>query len=279
MSPPFTRILLATEGSDFDAGAERVGIDLAASCGVPLMAVLPMVSNPEFEILAPRLEEQAEADAASKLASLHQLALAQGVQVTGTVRRGEQPFREIVDEAAERQADLLVLRRRGTRSYLANLLLGEMVHTVIGHAHCKVLIVPRAARLWSRAVVVATDGSPHGDHAVAIAAAVAAHRDIPLTIVSVVEQHDGPSGDPATVNAQIERALASVAGAGIQASGRIVHGKPADAILALAEETGADLIAVGRRGLGRVERVLVGSTSERVAGRANCPVLVVQPPG
>ena len=168
MSAPFKRILLATEGTEFDTGAERVGIDLAADCDVPLMAVLPIVSNPEFESLAPQREERAEAEAAARLAALQQSARAQGVDLAGNVRRGEQPFREIVDEATERQADLLVLRRRGRRSYLANLLLGEMVHTVTGHTHCSVLIVPRSAQPWSRAVVVATDGSACGACAVTV---------------------------------------------------------------------------------------------------------------
>ena len=158
MSAPFQRILLATEGTEFDVGAQRVGIDLAASCGVPLMAVMPLVSNPEFESLAPELAERAATEAASRLADLRLSARAKGIELAGIIRRGEQPFREIVDEASERRADLLVLRRRGKRGYLANLLLGEMVHTVIGHAHCNVLIVPRAAQLWSRALLVATDG-------------------------------------------------------------------------------------------------------------------------
>jgi nucleotide-binding universal stress UspA family protein len=276
VSAPFQRILLATEGTEFDAGAERVGIDLAASCGVPLMAVMPLVSNAEFESLAPERVERADAEAAAKLANLRLSAQASGVELTGTIRRGEQPFREIVDEASERQADLLVLRRRGKRSYLANLLLGEMVHTVTGHAHCNVLIVPRATQLCSQAVLVATDGSPYGERAMAMAAALAAHRKLPLTIVSVVEQQDGAATADAA-KAQVESALIAAGAAGAKARGRVVaDGKPADAILTVAREIGADLIVIGRRGLNRVERILVGSTSESVAGRANCPVLIVQ---
>lgn len=277
MSAPFQRILLATEGTDFDAGAQRVAIDLAASCGIPLMAVLPLVSNPEFESLAPDLEERAEAEAAAKLADVRLAAQANGVELAGTIRRGEQPYREIVDEARERQADLIVVRRRGKRGYLANLLLGEMVHTVTGHAHCNVLIVPRATQLWSKAVLVATDGSPYGDQATAAAAAVAVHGGLPLTVVSVAEQRDGLPADTAAAEAHVARALAVVGAAGAAADGRVVSDiRPAEAILAVAQEIGADLIVIGRRGLNRVERILVGSTSERVAGRANSPVLIVQ---
>lgn len=278
MSAPFKRILLATEGTEFDSGAERVGIELAASCGVPLMAVLPLVSNPEYESLAPERAEQAEAEAAAKIDNLRQAALSRGVRLDGTVRLGEEPFREIVDEAHARNADLMVLRRRGKRSYLANLLLGEMVHTVTGHAPCDVLIVPRAAQLWKKAVVLATDGSPHSERAATVAAAMAVEYGLPLTIVSVRGRGDDSAADDSAAKA-VAQALAIARAAGAQATGHVVvaDGKPYDAILATVQDTAADLIVIGRRGLNRIERILLGSTSEQVASHANCPVLIVRP--
>lgn len=56
----------------------------------------------------------------------------------------------------------------------------------------------------------------------------------------------------------------------------LVMGRPAEAILDLAEGLGAGLIVVGSRGLGRVRRLLVGSVSEGVVHHAHCPVLVVR---
>ena len=53
-------------------------------------------------------------------------------------------------------------------------------------------------------------------------------------------------------------------------------GHPADEIVGLAEELGADLIVVGSRGLGSVRRLLMGSVSEGVVHHARCPVLVVR---
>jgi nucleotide-binding universal stress UspA family protein len=272
MRCPFNHLLLATENTEFDAGAELVAIELANRCGIPLHAVRPLVSNPEYESLAPEREEQAEAEAAMKMAQLQQRAEAQGVALDGSIRLGEEPFREIVEEARERRADMVVLRRREKHSYLANLLLGEMVHTVTGHAPCDVLVVPRAARLWSRGIVLATDGSPHSDRATTVAASFAAAFDLPLTVVSVAEGKDGESA----ASDNVARALGLI-GTGARASGRVVaEGKPYEAILAVAQSSGADLIVIGRRGLNPVERLLVGSTSERVAGYANSAVLIVQ---
>jgi nucleotide-binding universal stress UspA family protein len=268
----FSRVLLATQGTEFDAGAEQVGIALAARCGIGLLAVLPVVSNPEYESLAPLLGDEAESAAAARLGELRERARASGVELIGTVRRGEEPYREIVEEARARRADLIVLRRRGKRGFLANLLLGEMVHTVTGHAPCDVLIVPRASSLWSRSVLLATDGSLHSQKASLQAASLAAAFGLPLTVVSVAEPHPGGTG---VADAHVEAALAAVRALAVQAQGRVLEGRPSDAILRVADETGADLIVLGRRGLNPVARLLLGSTSEQVAGRSNSPVLIV----
>lgn len=53
------------------------------------------------------------------------------------------------------------------------------------------------------------------------------------------------------------------------------EGRPAEEIIALAEELDADLVIVGSRRVGRVKRLITGSVSEGVVHRAPCPVLVV----
>lgn len=56
-----------------------------------------------------------------------------------------------------------------------------------------------------------------------------------------------------------------------------VRGLPAEEIVELAQEHGADLIVVGTREAGFLERLLVGSVSQGVARRARCDVLIVHP--
>ena len=56
-------------------------------------------------------------------------------------------------------------------------------------------------------------------------------------------------------------------------------GKPADELLALARDVGADLILVGSRGHTGVERLLLGSVSEKVVREARCTVEVARPKG
>src|SRR5205085_12601039 len=157
------------------------------------------------------------------------------------------------------------------RGFVAKLLVGAMSHTVIGHAPCDVMIVPRAARMWSQRVLLATDGSSHSASATEAAAGIALRCSLPVTVVSILAH---AQDDRAKANANVEAAMSLLNSAGVQAEGRTAEGKPHEAILAVARDVHADLIVVGRRGTGGVDRLLLGSTSERVAGFADCPVLI-----
>lgn len=56
---------------------------------------------------------------------------------------------------------------------------------------------------------------------------------------------------------------------------RICAGDIADEILDVAEAEKADVIVLGRRGLGRVREVLLGSVSQKVLHHADCKVVIV----
>ena len=65
--------------------------------------------------------------------------------------------------------------------------------------------------------------------------------------------------------------------AGAEAEFLVWEGDAGDGILAAAEAEGADLIVVGSRGRSGLGRYLLGSISDAVVHRADCPVLVVRP--
>lgn len=56
---------------------------------------------------------------------------------------------------------------------------------------------------------------------------------------------------------------------------KVVVGKAADEILKIATDEKSDLIVMGRRGLSNVERIFIGSITQKVISAAPCPVMVI----
>jgi nucleotide-binding universal stress UspA family protein len=176
MAFPLQRLLLATEHTEFDTGAERVALALAARHGVTLAAVVPLVTNPEFEAVAPDIALRAERETARRSQALRDEAAQAGVTLDLRVRRDEEAWHAIVAEARDARADAVVVRRRGRRGFAAQLLVGEMVGRVVAEAPCSALVVPRACGLWSRGIVVAGDR-----RATPLAEAIAAASGLAVT--------------------------------------------------------------------------------------------------
>jgi nucleotide-binding universal stress UspA family protein len=272
MERPFDRLLLATEHTEFDAGAERLALAMAARCGLPLAGVIPLVSNPEYEAVAPQLAARKEAEAMVRIASLQGLADAAGVEIAVQVRRGEELWPEIVAEARERGADLLITRRRGKHSFLANLLVGDMVSKVAAHAPCNVLMVPRHGHMWQRGIVAAIDASSTGERVAAVAIGVAAQCGLPLILVHVTGTAQAPSATP-PLAAAVDQAQA----AGVQATAEIVAGKVHEPVIACLQRSGADLLIVGLRSDDAIEKFSLGPNARKLIAVAETPVLIVKP--
>ena len=134
-------------------------------------------------------------------------------------------------------------------------------------------------------IVVGFDGSEHARKALARAVEIANGATIavvsatsPARLLRDPAQGVSPE-DPADVEAR-ESALAEareyLEGKGITGVYVAGHGNPADVIVQEAEESGADLIVIGTRGLNAAQRVLLGSVSTNVVHHAPCDVLVVR---
>ena len=63
---------------------------------------------------------------------------------------------------------------------------------------------------------------------------------------------------------------------GIDVETHAREGDPADAILDVAEEEGADLIVVGNKGMTGAKRFLLGSVPNKVSHHAPCSVLIIR---
>ncbi len=134
-------------------------------------------------------------------------------------------------------------------------------------------------------VLVAVDGSPQSMEACRLATVLASCYEATLTAlhvaapiqpgVSVSPAEYGRAEDAAKARGSevLETARAMARGLAPYV-GELEFGDPATVICRRAREMDADLIVVGTRGLGTIDRLLLGSVSSAVAQRAPCSVLV-----
>jgi nucleotide-binding universal stress UspA family protein len=85
-----------------------------------------------------------------------------------------------------------------------------------------------------------------------------------------------PVDSPEKQRENLARARRHLEGLGIRVRLQRAVGDPADAIVEIARENGADLIVVGTREPSMMMRLLGQSTSEGVVHKAGCDVMVVQ---
>jgi nucleotide-binding universal stress UspA family protein len=260
MTHPFERLLLATEHSEFDSGAEAVAFALAQRCGLPLAGVLPILGNAEYEMVAPEHAARADARAAERRSALEAAARAHGVAFDLRVRHGPELDAEIVAEARDRAADLIVIRRRGKRGLLANLLVGEMVGKVVAQSPCSVLVTPRGAAIWQRRVMLALDPLAGDRSSVTQAAAIAAECGLPLQLTCVAADTAARAGAQQALVAGLALARAMHA----NTDGDVRVGRAPDVLIEAAREAGADLLVISRQ----------ANAAHKVIGRAECPVLI-----
>ena len=291
---PTTRIqklLLSTDGSEHSEGAIREALRLAKSCSTSLAVMTVVETNPEFGALAPQLVEKSEKAARQHLDSVKERARKESVDVETIVHEGEDSYREIVDEAARRKTTTIVMGRRG-RTGIKRLMMGSTTARVIGHAPCNVLVVPRAAQVEFKNILVATDGSRYGMAAASEALGIAKRCGSTVTVVSVVpsetaapmdivqsQMQRGQIADKEIAEAEknVKAVKEAAQNEGVKITALVYSGRPAEAIVDAAREKKADLIIVGSHGKAGLDKLLVGSVAERVIVLSPVAVLVVKP--
>jgi nucleotide-binding universal stress UspA family protein len=141
-------------------------------------------------------------------------------------------------------------------------------------------------------IVVGTDGSTTAQEAVRQATELARALAAKVYLVSAYEpvpegrlRHErqnvpedlqwmvNPRED---VEETLEGSAEALKEAGIEVETLAREGDPADAILDVAEEKGADLIVVGNKGMTGAKRFLLGSVPNKVSHHAPCSVMIIR---
>ena len=137
-------------------------------------------------------------------------------------------------------------------------------------------------------IVVGTDGSPTADVAVMRAAALAKLTGARVELVSGYREDNsmamGAGMYPGNLTEEARNAadgcLESTAmrlrAEGLEVETHCMKGDPADALIDVAETTGANLIVVGSKGMRGGRRFLLGNVPNKVSHHAPCSVMIVR---
>jgi nucleotide-binding universal stress UspA family protein len=287
-------ILVATDFSASSVAAVAWGRQLARQKGAELVLVHavspPTEGVPGFLRWPQQHYDEIRTGARAHLRREAVRVRGDGVRVRTALGVG--PAVAVINGAAERHgADVIVAGTRG-RTEWKRLLLGSTVAGVIRTARCPVLTIhpdagsPRPIRT----VLVATDFSEIANTAAAAASRIvggpaaggamtllhAYHVEYEAAYLPAAILADALNAADATVKRKLGELTAALREAGMAIGSIACEGYPPDAIVDHARSIRADAIAMGTHGLSGLDRLLIGSTAERVIASAPCPVLTVR---
>lgn len=162
---------------------------------------------------------------------------------------------------------LFVVGKRGEKADFARGHLGGEVERLVRALHRPLLVASREFRPIRR-VLLAYDGSPTTQKAVAIVGESPLFRGLDISVVTVGQGDKARSG--------LDSAVQRLSDAGLAATGRMVEGPPDEAIATCVREDGMDLLVMGAYGHSRIRELIVGSTTNAMLRSCRIPVLLVR---
>lgn len=287
--------IVAAIGPAGGESAIRMACAVAAHEASPILVVSVVAFPPVYDVMGgqPLLnswptEEQRVERLQDVQRRLHHLdALHAEASAPEVVIRYGPPATAIADLARERRAKLIVMGW-GPRGAKARLFGSETPLETSRRAPCPVLVVSDGSRDLPCNVVVATDFSPASLHA-AIKALAFVADGCTVHLVHAWTRIGAPAPVPSlrdfderyaqSLPARMDR-VQSLLGAGrsLLFTSVVREGHVAEVILNVTRETSADLLVAGTRGLGTIDRFLVGSVSTSLLRGAACSVLLAPAP-
>jgi len=277
------KILLALDGSEFAESAIETTAGLARrlSAELHLVRVTPPILStaPElFPNLGHEFTQQAQAGAREYLESLAE-------RFAGLECKTHTPLgspKEMISQVALDEACRLVVMASHGRTGVARWLLGSTAEFVLRHVESAVLLLRPSAQPSPNGdfhhVLVPIDGSPSSREVLAkvgpflgSGAKVSVMRATGLTARDYTLLNN-PQEVKSYVT-HLEEQLRHIDGYGLNLDYHVIDGEAADSIVHFAEQNGCDLIAMSTHGRTGFRRFILGSTTEKVARQAACPVL------
>ena len=284
-------VLVAT---DFSFNAERAlehARSLAQTTGAHLRVVHALAPGEAGRVAGGLRTWEISAGTARAELEERVRRLHEGIEPASCSVRTGRAVDVILAEAAATGADLIVIGASGLTRWRRPAL-GGTVQRVIEQAPCPVLVVHAGDRVRGqrpRRILMATDFSA-GARAAMRSAMQLFGIDIEDRVVLAHAHHLSPAlgmtvypFDRSQLEclvrreayAQLERESFALHELGLTCQHELLDGMPVATLVAKAGELDADFVVVGSLGHTGLAHLLLGSTAERIAERAPCPVLVV----
>lgn len=282
-------ILLADDGSQHAQSA----VELLQSLPLPTTSRIVVVRGftsgqipylPEYEKSLERTKTQLESS---------------GFKATTILEMGP-PAEKILEIAAAKKSDLIVVGAKGLRATLG-ILLGGVAQQVVEYAACPVLVV-RAPFQGLRRILLVTDGSSHSQSAVRYLARFPHPEDADIHVMHVLPPEELPimmepylggwqtayatrtDDQAAEVREQqkkegetlLARTSSLPARHGLASTPVLLRGDAATEIIGYVVENKIDLIVAGSRGLSEFKGFWMGSVSRKLVHYAPCSILIVK---
>ncbi len=301
----FARILVPLDGSPLAEGILPEVAELARLHGAELLLLRVALAHTFPGVDATDAQVHVVQEAEGYLAEVERGLAARGIPVSSAVRYGH-AAEEILDHAQVRHADLIAMCTHG-RTGLVRIMLGSVAEAVLRASPVPVLLLRAQARAPFREgaarrevtaalslpafrhILCPVDFSAHSDRAMEYAGDLAQRFQADLTVLHVIY-------DPLDITCshiphppleQLREELIREAERMLERRVRrrlrhlprtktaVAAGPPFRQIIRYAQDHHVDLIVMGTQGLTGLDRLIMGSTAERVMRMAPCPVVSI----
>ncbi|WP_331234250.1 universal stress protein [Natronorarus salvus] len=288
----YDTILVPTDGSDAASAAAEGAIALARRFNAKLhvVHVLNLSDLPDGVNEVAQVSDDLVHHAEKLVATVVDLATNAGLNARAEVVEAHEPVHKVlVDYARDHDVDCIVMGTHG-RTGLTQLALGSTAERTLRASSVPVITVHEDGGLdpeFER-ILVPIDGSDAARAAANLAIDLTAETNAALHIVHVVDigsiVHEGDSGDilapsedagQQAVDEIVDRAREADIRS-VEAS--VLSGPTHRVIVDYATDRDIDCIVMGTHGRTGVDRLLVGSVTERVIGLTTLPVIGTKGP-
>jgi len=263
------KILLATDGSKYSEWAARflARLQLSSSDRITIFHAIDWIPfQYDEDFYFGTLKELKNKIAPNVLNPA--LQILSSTQAIKSVAFDDGPPEQcIIDAADNLDTDLIVIGAKGAEPFI----FGSVMKSITANSKKPVLVVKRPADLKSGSmkIIYATDGSEHSLATADLLSLIPFADDAEVMVLNII----GTNGSGTEFDRIAQEAVNRLRNRFKSIHVQLKSGTPSSQILKSAEETEADLIAVGCRGLRGIKKLL-GSVSSQVLANSKCSVLI-----